>query len=427
MKKLILALFVLLVGSVAGVYFYINYKVKENVDSVIEAVKPVARITYGKIGNNMNGTIVIRNISISRADGVNANIDSIQLVLPSLRDLMNMMDMFRSNRLLSGMHLNINHLRTDISVITGMLKSVKDGKSSIADRVNTLGCGDVKILNLKNLADLGYTDADISLNIGYKYHEASNIVDMSVDIIGHDVASVSMNMEIPGITSYTGIANRENNINNVSFEFQDLGFNSRMTEYCAKKINSSPSEYLENHFKLVRKTLTEGNVILSEDIYNAYKQFLVNQAKIKMDFNPPSSVGLKYLDMYQPKDWVSVLGIDVYVNDKKLDDMSMNWNKNLTADSLFREQSESTVNNAVPGGGGTVPVSPVASSQVKIDNSDLGNYLNKLIRVETTSGRKYTGILKGESNDSISVLIKIGKGNARLPILKTQIKNVVLL
>ena len=135
MKKIILAVIVVVVASVAGVYFYINYKVKQSVDKVIAAAQPVARITYQDIGNNMDGSLMVKGISIAGNRGFDASVDSVELVLPSLTDLMNMTDTFKSNKLLPAVHLKINHLRMDMSIIPGILKSMKYGEDSFVNRM----------------------------------------------------------------------------------------------------------------------------------------------------------------------------------------------------------------------------------------------------------------------------------------------------
>ncbi len=421
MKKLIGTLLVIVVLSLVSTAAYIYFSTKSAVDSMIESVQPFVNIKYQRFSNPMDGSISIHGVTIGDGYGSNVDVGSIELKMDSALDYINFEKKLTSGEILPKLQLQINHVYADID----FLKKIQDSSDKSAfEKINAyidaLGCGDIKTIGSEQLSDLGYSGIDSSLNLNFEYNKSLATITMNVDYIMHGMAAFLIKTSIPYIYTAQDFANINNKVNNLVFELQDLGYNESIIEHCSLESKLERDAYIEQHLQEFKNYLTKANVQLSDDLYDVYRAYFVDKATLTFSVQPDSAVNLQYINLYETKDWPTVLGLSVATNGNSVQDLTFAWNKDTVTKDLM---------NAREG----VEIAKLEDDEVRdpqtrrkqvlrnrayfeIPVSSLDQYRGFDVKLETKLGRTYTGYIKGVTRSQVIVVILLKGGKAEIPV-----------
>ena len=424
MKKVIIGLFVLVITIATSGYFYIYYQTKKGVDSIITAIQPFLQISYDSFQNPMDGSISINKVNISAANGFDMDIGSVEMRLNSVMDYLQLQDYINSRQIFPKLQFKVNHARINLDMVNDVAEARSTLLNRAYNRASAQGCGEVEDIDNDFSRKLKYDELDASLNMDYTYSKDLSKIDIVFDIVVHDMASYSFRTTIPNINTYADFANPDNKVNSFQFETRDLGYNKRLIEYCAQQSGVEYAAYVDHHMEQLRNFLTNANVSFSDELFDAYKAYLADGAMITVNINPESAVGVEYIDMYKPNDWPFILGLEIYVEGNKINDMSMNWNKDTVARDLMRSRAEMN----------TEPVAQAEEVQeqapqmafVSVPAAELKNYINSTAQLETVIGRKYRGQILNADTMSVTIQVSMGGGQMEIPIKLNQLSSALV-
>jgi small nuclear ribonucleoprotein (snRNP)-like protein len=408
MKKIILVLFIAGIATLIASYAYLYYATKGGVDSLIAYLQPYVSIKYKKFHNPMDGSISINGVSISSAVGFESHIESIELRLNGIFDFINFEKNITDRKIVPKLQIKLNHAHMDLKSVVDMLNYKQSVFNKILQHVAAQGCGDTKLLTPKYIPELGYTEFDGSINLNYEYDEYSSLVNITFDFIWHDMTSYSFRTSVPNINSYSDFANPNNEVNSFQFVVQDLGYNQRYIEFCSEKSGIDSDEYVDHHIKRLQNYLLQASVSFSDDIYEAYREYLLNDAPVTFDINPESAVNLEYIHLFKPSDWPTILGLDINVGENRIKDLSMSWDAATSVKYLLnikprkiKEKHKKAFTQVAP--------------------SEIANYVYSNVQIETIKGKKYKGVLIGIENNDIILKLIINRIKIEAPVNINQI------
>jgi ribosome maturation factor RimP len=413
-KKIIVNLFVFISLGLVSLYGYLYFSIKGDIDSNIEMLEPHVSITYDAFKLPLDGTIAIEGVLISSNFGVGSEIDSVELKVDSILDYLDVSKTIDNNEIVKKMQLKVNHAHIDLSFIMEALKQNKSTFDRILQRVAAQGCGDIKSINYKYLPEFGYTEFDGSLNLDFEYSDYSSVADVTFDISWHDMTSYSFKTSIPNMKTYYDFYNPENEVIDFELGIQDLGYNERFIKFCSKESGVSLKDYVDYHIDELRKYLSSANVSFSDDIYAAYKSYLSKQSTITFKIKPNSAVSYKYIDLYKPKDWPQVLGLDILVDGKKTNDLSMNWDRTTVANDLLNSKSKKDKEIK----------KEVSSRRIKF--SDFKYNLNSYVEIKTRSGRQYKGNVLEVYRNKVILETEVENKKGKVTVHKDSISSIYL-
>ncbi|MFW5447228.1 MAG: hypothetical protein ACKE8G_03725 [Methylophagaceae bacterium] len=421
MKKLIGILLVIVVLSLVSTAAYIYFSTKSAVDSMIESVQPFVNVKYQRFSNPMDGSISIHGVTVGDGYGTNADVGSIELKLDSALDYINFEKKLMSGEILPKLQLQINNAYADLDLIKKIQgSSDKSAFETINAYVDALGCGDTKTIGSEQLSDLGYSGIDSSLNLNFEYNKSLATVTMEFDYIMHGMSSFLVKTSIPYIYTAEDFANINNKVNNLVFELQDLGYNESIIEHCTLESKLERNAYIEQHLQALKNYLTKANVQFSDDIYDAYRAYFVDKSTLTFTSQPDSAVNLQYINLYETKDWPTVLGLSVATNGNAVQDLTFGWNKDTVIKNLMnaREGVELAKLEDDEAGDPQTRRKQVLRNRTyfEIPVSNLDQYRGFDVKLETKLGRTYTGYIKGVTRSQVIVVILLKGGKAEIPV-----------
>ncbi|MBL1319810.1 MAG: hypothetical protein COA63_001940 [Methylophaga sp.] len=421
MKKLIGILLLIVVLSLVSTAAYIYFSTKNAVDSMIESVQPFVSVKYQRFSNPMDGSISIHGVTVGDGYGSNIDVGSIELKMDSALDYINFEKKLTSGEILPKFQLQINHVYADLDFIKKIQDPTDKGAfEQVNAYIDALGCGDIESLGSEQLADLGYSGIDSSINVNFEYNKSLATVTMEFDYIMHGMSSFLIKTSIPYIYTAQDFANINNKVNNLVFELQDLGYNESIIEHCSLESKLERDAYIEQHLQALKSYLTKANVHLSDDLYAAYRAYFVDKAMLTFSSQPDSAVNLQYIDLYETKDWPTILGLSVAVNENPVSDLTFGWNKDTVVRNLLnaREGVELAKIDDNEARDPQTRRKQVFRNRAyfEIPVTNLDQYIKSDVKLETKLGKIYTGYIKGVTRSQVIVVIRLKGGKAEIPV-----------
>jgi len=419
MQKVILGFFIFIMVTLSSTATYLYFSTKSAVDSLLHSISPYIYINYQNFSNPMDGSVSIHGVTLSYGEGVAFDIDSIEFKLDSAFDYIDFNKRLKAGEIPEKLQLKVNHAYADLEYFEEL--NEKPGKfGSISEYVAALNCGDIKKFDYDNLYKLGYTGIDNSLEMSFEYNQFTSIADMKIDFLLHDIFSYSFKTSVADIDIAKNIVDPNNSITNLEIEMQDLGFNKKLSDFCATESGVEHADYVEQHIQELKNYFTDANVKLSNEMYDAYRAFFVDQAALKFKFQPTNSINLKYLEQYETKDWPLVFGLSMYVNNDKVQDLNFDWDRAKVIKDLISAQKDPQVRRAEKKTGSKLNNQ---LAYVEIPAAKLNQYVNSQVKLSSTRGKSYEGLITGLSGGQIIMEVQLHGGKIKLPIRTDEIAN----
>ncbi|NOQ93196.1 MAG: hypothetical protein GQ547_01020 [Methylophaga sp.] len=429
MKKILTLTLFIAVMALASTAAYIYFSTKNAIDSMLESAQPFVSIQYQKFSNPMNGSISIHGVTISPILGMTEttiDIGSIELRLDSALDYLNFEKKIESGEILPKLQLKVNHVYADLNLI---VNDDPDDAELISAYITALSCGEIKEIGSKELPELDYIGIDTSVNLNFEYDKYLSNVEMEFEITLHDMARYSAKLLIPNINSPADLANINTKISSLEFELQDLGYNSRVIEYCVKQNGLKPDVYVDKHIQALKGYVSDANIHLSENIYDAYRAYFVDQASLTIVSQPLNAINLQGIELYETKEWANILGLTLFVDANPPSLLRFDWNKDTAIEDLLNARSIA------------IKEAPVAKPRTRtnkreniksipknreISISDIYDYVNYPVRLETKQGKTFKGFIIDVVRGRVIIEIRLKGGKAEMPIDITNIEKVFI-
>jgi len=419
MKSVLLSIIIFVIVSLTSTAVHIYVTTTRTIDSMIETIRPYVDMDYQSFSNPMDGSISINGVTFDYGDGMIMEIDSIEFILDSVFDYVDLNEKIDAGEIPEKIQVNVNHLYADLEFFS-KLGDEPGSFGSVAEYVAALNCGNIKKFDYKNLEKLGYEGLDQSAVFSFQYNKYTSIADVKIELLFHDIFSYSFKSSIPDVEIAKSLVDPNSSVTNLEIEMQDMGFNKKVSNFCSKESGAENTEYVEQHIQELKNYFTDANVKLSDEMYHAYRAFFVDQAALKFKFQPANSINLKYLEQYETKDWPLVFGLSMYVNNDKVQNLNFDWDRSKAVKNLINAQKDPQVRRAEKKTG------PNLNNQlayVEIPAAKLNQYVNSQVKLSSTRGKSYEGLITGLSGGRIIMEVQLHGGKIKLPIRTDEIAN----
>ena len=437
MKKILALLVIVPLAALGGIKGYAWYTVKQSMDEIVIALQPFATLTYGGVGASLTGRISVKDITIaSPAIGAHLRIEELGISTPNLLTLLTLETDLRSDRIPDEMGLQIEHLRIPMEALARFEQN-QDDADRFMDTAYALGCGDVERIGMAELAEMGYSDFDFSLDVSVERTGVSNMVKMVMDLNWHGGGSYTLTSRVPDART-VGQLLTSLEPPSLSFHLDSARYNSKQVAFCSRKAGVEPKTYVEQHVNLLRQRLADTGILLSDTLYGAYRKYLGEGETITISFNPTDMSSLQRINFYAPKDIPTVIGLEFHSGDELIN-YKIDWDTKKFRAALRGapvEQAALKKQTTIGESDGEQPTARKRQAErpkkpalqprgyVQVDKTTLGEYLNYLARVKTVTGRRFDGKLLRIEGTSIQLRVKFGGGAATLPIRLSDISSV---
>jgi hypothetical protein len=420
---IMVTVFSLLATVVAN--WYLQNKVENFVEDITKQLSPVAVIKYEDTDSSLwNSSVGVEQLTINpRAVRGEVKIERIDFHAPNLKFLLDAEAALEKGDIPEKMRITVDNLSisTEGNIARSLAKS--SSSSPMGARDKAYACADVERFGFYELAEMGYEQLSIDLDISYEYDSRYEKLNLSALWTNRQMFELALSSLFDVQKSRFKLNQTKHlfkQMSSLKMTYSDLGLNRKTIDYC--NLQRGDQGYVSDHIEAFKQDLSKQfNITPSNRLVEAYRSFMLESGVIEISSNMPQAINPDYLGLYSPEDIILLLRPDITVNGQAMD---------LPFDELLKDSraTESVVAKSSKKSQ-AVTVSMVAGSPdnkpkyVKVSLTELAGHIGDMVRVETKQGGARTGMLIATSESRIKVEVNYRGGTAIYPIFINNIAN----
>lgn len=433
LKTVGVAFLVALVLIAGGIWGYLWYSTKQQVDQIAAMAKPFADISYGGIEVSPAGSIGVNRLRIL-LNVVNDSIaiGSIRLNAPNILALLNIRRQLGKGQLPEALSLSLQQL--EIPLNGGLLGANRGAVSqrSPFDGLDALGCGSINSFGSTEWQEMGYAHFIGNTTMGYRLNAAHDLMEFQIDSNGRDWATINVDLgfalSAPASSVMELATSLTPKLAKLNAVFRDDGFNRRRNTYCAAKAGKTIEAYVTDHVRLVVERLQTNGINPGPGLIEAYRRYLTEGGQLTIAAAPPAPINPTELQFYKPEDVIKLMGLTLKVNEKAVTDLSLSWDSVKIARALGAEPEtvpESEKTDATQSAEPSTIVIQKAFHSTPV--SELGRHVGKMAKIKTANNAQYGGKLDAVAEGTVTITIRKPGGSATLSLRSNEITEAQVL
>lgn len=421
LRNLLVALLLLTGAVYGGLKGYIYYKFKDAVDDVVAMATPFARVEYGGLGSSFDGTLTVEDLAISPwVFDDDVRMQAVEIQGPGLGFLLSGTKQFKRGEIPERMRFAMKGVRLDVDgELLAALRSAQNSNWALMMGVkdsNTCGMG--QIFGPWNMKELGYESLVMDVSADFNFDKSINELHMEMDYSAPGIESTNVQVTLSGMAPLAAMRTRvQPQLDDFTMKYRmNPSYASKAIEHCAEANNKTVDEF-------IRWVVSEDNeyytrilgIVPGPGIRGALERFLKNPDEIRISAQPPTALDPSGLQFYKPADIIDMLGLQVFVNNEPVQDLSFQ----VTDTSRFKRKAKTkSLESAktTARASGDVPQARVAPTRTKtpstqrtgsyrhVDMRALRDHVGRRVRLYPTGGRPREGWLT-EIRDGQAVVV----------------------
>lgn len=407
------------VALAAGTKGYVHYQVKSGIDNLISLARPFADIRYQDIDTDLSGSAALHGLSILPHEFPDHfEIDTLTLSGPDMDFLLDgFADARRRGEFPEHAAVDIRgfHVRADSAFVQALQQSA--AKLAELLNIDSDSCSLGQVFGAKDFAALGHDEFLVDMGMGYRFAETFPGIELHWEFATpgergrFDVAltGVGQGMQ-PRLQSLPKLRTAQ-----LTYRL-DPAFTRKAVDYCAQKRAVDRDTYIA---QLASEPDIQYQVYMGfvpgPGLRQALQELLRNPGELQVAARPIDPLDFTTLGLYQPSQLPELLGLNVSVNGRPVEDLSLSFvdistqmnekmHEEIARDGFW---SSLGLSPAEPDGTVTVPAPTTRATPPPgykdIDHAQLGEHVGRQVRIVGTGGRKRNGMLKSVERGTATV------------------------
>ncbi len=412
MRKLLIVGVLLPVLAYAGVKGYLWYSIYSNMEDLKEAAAPFAKIEYKDIRAPLNEPFGVTGITIEPhmvTDTI--SIGSALVHTAGYKDLYELGKKVFNEELPHRLKVTLNRFSIDLNGEIASLMADNQKTNFFGTPLDAMACGGREYFSPTDLLAMGYEQLSVDTQLNYQVNRVKESVELFVKFSVRDAASLAFDISIPrsqAPTSRRQLTFQIPQLKDFSIDIEDLSFNERRNQYCAKLAGISSTEFVDRHVDQVRAYADDSGFPVSDELLAAYRKYVTESGNVTISANPLDPVDLMTLLTLNPRQLLEWLSLDVNIAGKNIQE--------LMVIAVEEEQPEQEAKPAVILD--TYKPTPVA---------ELDQHVNRLLKIRTLDGKLHHAYLSVVSQDTLVLTQELVGGSATFRVPIAQIDEVQVL
>lgn len=407
MKKIIIALFILSIISIALTKGSLWYFTQQFVDKQIAQAKPLAHISYKEIKTSFTGSATLSGVRVFfPVMDESISIESIQFTAPDLITLLNLDSQLQNNIIPESLSLNIIGASINID---GNLMKMTDNPGVEPTQIeifSTLACGDIHRIGTKALRRMGYDSITSDIFLNYQFNARKKTLQYNLKNNVRDMTHFNFSSEFHNVTDISSFINNTAKPGAVTLEIIDDSYIDRKNRFCANQEERQVDEYIEEHIQQVEEYLLSYGVEPEEGLLNAYKTLLETSGSITLEADLSNLTGTEEIMSYEPNDIIQFVHLKLYVNNERINEISITIDK----EKLIKTATDTEVELETPD-----QLKKKQAIIIKkyrpVSVANLKNFKGYRVKIFTHKGKQFKGTLRIESLEIYEIVTRLRSGN----------------
>ncbi len=424
MKKTIIALLIIGISGFALLQGSLWYFTQQFVDQQVYKAKPFAQISYKEIETSMQGSAIVKGVRFF-IPAINETIfiKSIEFIAPDVFTFLMLNSKTEQQQIPESLKLIISNAAINLNGPVMNMIDNPDIEPSAIEAFSTLACGDINRMGSRSLSKMGYEIINNNITLEYQFYPQKKRLNYTISNHIEDMSIITISGELSNVSNIKSFSGKTLKPGKISLEIQDDSYIKRKNDFCALQEKYSVNEYITEHVRQVGEYLGVYGIEVEVDLLDAYKKLLKTTGTVRFDADlKPLSETISYaeeLKTFAPNDIIQFIRLKLYVNDKRINQVSIKVDMDKLLDAVSNNTSELGKPNSM-----MKKQVLVYKKYHQISLSNLNNYNGYRVRVETKGGRYYRGTLKTDNPKYYEVLTHMRSGNIGYQVTKRDIKKI---
>lgn len=388
-----------------GAKGYVHYKVKSDVDRLLEAARPFADVSYGSLSTDLGGRATLADIKIYPREFPDTfRIDALSIRGPNLDFLLHgFAGSASKGELPAQASLEIQgwHLSADSALLAALDQSSRELAEFL--QIESDSCSLGRMFGGQDMAALGVSELSVDTRLGYRFTESFPGIELSLEFrAGAETGQLSMTL--------SGISRSVNAARKTPPRLRDLRFAYRLAPelthkavaYCAELRGVDRETFLAQLTEEPDELyMLQMGFVPGPGLRTAFQDLIRNPGEMLFEARPAEPVDLASLGLYNPAQLPDLLGITISVNGKPVEDLSLKLVDLRERLGAERAASIENARNAALGleTPDAVPEqempaeTPMPSGYRTVTQAELVGHVGRPVRILASGGRKRNGRL----------------------------------
>lgn len=423
-----------------GAHGYLWYKTKSAADKAVEQMAMFADLRYEGVHVSVHdATVGLDKVEIQPKMGGNdtVSIGQIRFSLPNALYFLKAGDDFNGDNFPEWMAVSIHALEVDLTseTVAMFAQAEQTSQNNLGSelfgflaRSETLGCGEVEQIGLKEAIAMGYDDVVADIDMKIAVDKVAGNIDVAMQVRDRSLFAVDMGVEMaidPAMVAGVATGAVPPRISRIEFVYEDGGYYDLRNLFCARERGESVEAYLDANSHLVQQSLGGA---LSEQQLAAYRAFMAEGGKVSLRMIPSEPLEPTGLELYSEDDLMRLLGASLEVNGTPFDLVALAGQSGLERLAEERPTAPTVAKRDVQQQTRARP-KPKASTSVRkryveVDRFELKGYIDRKLQVDISGRGIREGVLESVDNELIYILMTLRGGTISYPIRIADIRKV---
>jgi hypothetical protein len=427
LKKIVVFIFLilLLLGLLAGGYFFYQYKTKQLIANLFEQFSPVADVRYDKVDIDPKGLVKLTNIRISPVGFKDEIIiDQIDMETEHALSLFNASTWFKGT-----LPRNLNlQLSSIIFKIDADFLSVSGDKSNKKMQKTIWGLACANETDFISLSkSLGLEKLQIDSQIKINSYEDARALQVAVGVSApgqvRGIFEFELKSKVP-LNFHDRVVLSQTKVSSITLNATDVGFNIKRLKYCAKAEEIPESNYPDFYKAAVQLKLVDDPEADVNELDQSIMAFFNTRANVVMSLSPKD-------DLYLPElfssnfDFLTAPDLTLRVNSKVASTRYLPILKGHSVEVVPEKADHDDELLA------SIKLKAIKKEKVdntpryrKVDLNELENFVGKEIRLRTELGKELDGVLLKVEEERIVMRRRVEHGLVTYPVKKSNIASI---
>jgi len=434
MKKLLLAIPILLVLGVIGLKLVLISQVKSSIDKMVKMAAPFAKVTYTGIYTDFSGTVGIEGLTFEPYDIPDSiTIEQSLIHFSSLLDLYRYSDMkaLESGDFPKTFGFSTSGMKMDMAgEIAQFLYQNPESEFGYLRYIGALGCGQRSTFSILDFLEMGYSQLSSYSSFKYVFNETTQTITLTLNSGTDDMFGITLDADLFFSTDYANVSaliESDLLLSRLVVTFTDDSYFQRVMAFCTDQTQLSAEDYITQHTEQLTQQLAETGFQVNEHLQAAYARLLREAGSLVISLNPSSPVEFLSWEPMPLDTLVQWLNLRVAVNGDNVELVQAATSAQTPTPVIkpvkstvkrYGPPDHSEVLNAYPTRQRT------RKNYVTVPIADVSDFVNQKVRLTSQTGKTHSGVLTGVDGDIVSLKIRSHSGYVVYKVPKDKLKKL---
>lgn len=309
MRILVIAV-VLAVSGFFGAKLYIQYKVANDLDSVLAQVRPFADVTYDSVTASMNGELSIDGVTVVLPQFKDPiELDALTFETPGFFFLLGLRGDYQELEFPEHLGVTFEGLRAPLDAdylqrFETLALTAQGQAAPTAAEACTTSAG----ASLAVLRSVGYTD--MVMDMRFAFRRTADDLDLEMSMHTEDMYDIDVTAKLAGVSDPSALARGTRpKLIEARLDYTDRSLNAKMMKECTEVHGVPHEQIVAAQLEELQNTAKAYGMELDDMILEPYSEFIAGKERFTLTAKPLRPVDLTQLALYKPSDVPNLLNL----------------------------------------------------------------------------------------------------------------------